>query len=146
VFSAAAITDGLDGLLARRAGATRLGRDLDPVADALTAVAAAGAARRAGWVSTGAAGLLLARTAAPVAVVAATYFRTGTRPPTDAFRATRHLSPALIAGLALAPFTRRAGSALTSAASIASLALALRLADSTTQPLPCCSQLRRQYS
>jgi phosphatidylglycerophosphate synthase len=120
----AGASDALDGALARRAGPTRLGRDLDPIADALTSAAAARAARRAGWLPAGAARLSTARSAIPLAAVAAGYFRTGQRPATDAFRGTRRLSPVMLGGLVAAPFAARTGAVLTSASSIGSLALA----------------------
>lgn len=124
LLALAAATDALDGALARRAGPTRLGRDLDTVADALTSTAAARAASRAGWLLPAAARLAAARSAIPVAVVTASYFRTGHRPPRDAFGATRRLAPALLAGLAASPISPRTGAALTGAASIGSLVLA----------------------
>jgi phosphatidylglycerophosphate synthase len=124
LLALAGASDALDGVLARRVGPTRLGRDLDTVADALTGAVAARAARRAGWLPTGASRLAAARSVIPVAVVAASYFRTGRRPAGDAVGATRRLAPALLAGLAIAPFSRLTGAGLTSAASIGSLALA----------------------
>jgi phosphatidylglycerophosphate synthase len=120
----AGTSDALDGVLARRAGPTRLGRDLDPIADALTSATAARAARKAGWLAAGAAQLCAARSAIPLMAVAAGYFRTGQRPATDAFQATRPLSPVMLGGLVAAPFSARTGATLTSAASIGSLALA----------------------
>jgi phosphatidylglycerophosphate synthase len=120
----AGATDALDGILARRTGETRLGRDLDPIADALTSAAAARAARQAGWLPASAARLATARSAIPLTSVAAGYFGTGRRPPTSAFRATRPLSPVLLAGLIVAPLSARVGAALIGAASIGSLALA----------------------
>jgi phosphatidylglycerophosphate synthase len=65
----AGVSDALDGMIARRAGPTRLGRDLDPIADALTSTAAARAACRAGWLPVGAARLSTARSAIPLAAV-----------------------------------------------------------------------------
>lgn len=123
LIATAAASDVLDGPLARRAGSTRLGGDLDTIADAVTLASAARAARRAGWLPTGAARLVAVRSSLPVAVVAATYFRTGQRPASDCFGATRRLAPVLLGGLAAAPFSARAGATLTSAASLASLAL-----------------------
>jgi phosphatidylglycerophosphate synthase len=114
-------TDLLDGALARRAGPSRLGRDLDTLADLLTRSAAVRAARRAGWLSPGAAELAVARYALPLTVVTATYFRTGGRPPRGRLGETRWTGPALLAGLALSPGAPRAGNALIRAASIVSL-------------------------
>lgn len=123
LIATAAASDAFDGPLARRAGITRLGGDLDTIADAVTLASAARAARRAGWLPTGAARLVAMRSSLPVAVVAATYFRTGQRPASDCFGATRRLAPVLLGGLGAAPFSPRAGATLTSAASLASLAL-----------------------
>jgi len=123
LIASAAATDALDGPLARRIAATRLGSDLDKAADALTIAAASRAARRAGWLSASTARLLTARSVLPVAAVAATYFRTSQRPPIDTFGATRPLTPALLGGLLAAPFSRRSGAALAGAASIAFLVL-----------------------
>jgi hypothetical protein len=124
LLALAGATDALDGALARRTGPTRLGADLDTVADVITGVTAARAARRAGWLPAGASQLVAARHAAPIAVVSASYFRTDHRPATNAFGATRRLAPALLAGLATAPFSNRIAVALTSTASIGALALA----------------------
>jgi phosphatidylglycerophosphate synthase len=123
LIASAAASDALDGALARRIGQTRLGSDLDKAADALTIAAASHAATRAGWLPRGAARLLAVRSVLPVAAVATTYFRTGRRPAIDSFGASRRLAPALLGGLVVAPFWPRAGAALASAASIASVAL-----------------------
>jgi phosphatidylglycerophosphate synthase len=123
LIASAAASDALDGVLARRVGPTRLGSDLDKAADALTIAAASRAARRAGWLPSSAARLLTIRSALPVAAVAITYFRAGRRPPIDMFGATRRFAPVLLGGLAAAPYWPHAGATLTSAASIASLAL-----------------------
>ena len=48
LIASAAASDALDGPLARRAGTTRLGRDLDTLADALVSTVAARSASRAG--------------------------------------------------------------------------------------------------
>ncbi|HUY59409.1 MAG TPA: CDP-alcohol phosphatidyltransferase family protein [Solirubrobacteraceae bacterium] len=131
LLALAGASDALDGILARHAGPTRLGRDLDTVADALTGAAAARVARRAGWLPTSVARLVAARNAIPVVVVSASYLRTGRRPATDAFGATRRLAPVLLTGLAIAPFSRWTGAGLTSAASIGSFALAWHTRSTT---------------
>lgn len=123
LIAAAATSDVVDGVLARRIGPTRLGSDLDKAADLMTLAAAARAAGRAGWLGPSAARLLTARSALPVIAVATTYFRTGQRPAIDSIGVSRRLAPAVFGGLAAAPFWPRAGAAITSAASIASLAL-----------------------
>ncbi len=126
LITAAAVTDALDGAFARRAGPTRLGRDLDTVADTMTSLTATRAAHRAGWLPAGAAGLVTARSTIPILVIAATYFRTGQRLETTAPRATRQIAPILFAGLAVAPASSRAGATLSSAASIGALTIAWR--------------------
>ena len=129
-------SDALDGVLARRAGPTRLGRDVDTIADALTRLTAVRVAWRAGWLPAPAARLAAARHGIPVAVVAAGYFRTGRRPDTDAFEVARGLIPVLFGGLALAPFSPRTGAALTGTASIGSLALAWLTRSTNGPPAP----------
>jgi phosphatidylglycerophosphate synthase len=121
LLAVAAMTDALDGSLARRVGPTRLGRDLDTVADASTAMAAARAAWIAGWLPGGAVSLTVARSAAPIAILATTYFLTAGRPPAETLEATRGLAPAVLGGIAAAPFAPRAGAVVTTVASIASL-------------------------
>jgi phosphatidylglycerophosphate synthase len=123
LIASAAASDALDGALARRTGPTRLGSDLDKAADALTLAAAARAARRAGWLAPDVARVLTIKGVLPSVAVAATYFRTGRRPAIDTFGASRRLAPALLGGLAAAPYWPRSGAALASAASIASLAI-----------------------
>jgi len=132
LIAAAGASDALDGALARRTGPSRLGRDLDTVADALTSAAAARAGRRAGWLPANAARLVTLRSVVPITVVAATYFRTGQRPPDDAFGATRRLAPILLSGFAASPFAPRTGAALIGCASIGSLALASHLTSAAS--------------
>lgn len=123
LIASAAVSDALDGALARGAGTSRLGRDLDRVADALVVGVAARAASRAGWLPVRTAQLAVIRSGLPVASAAASYFRTGQRPLVDSLGPGRRLAPVLLGGLAAAPFSSRAGAALTSGASVASLAL-----------------------
>lgn len=121
----AGATDILDGPLARREGPTRLGRDLDKAADTILISVAARAARRALWISPRAARLTHLRSALPVVYVAASYFTTGRRPIVDSLGAGRLLGPVMLGGLAIAPYSQRLGAGLTSAASVASLLLAV---------------------
>ncbi len=123
LIASAAGTDALDGTLARRAGTTRFGRDLDTLADALVTAAAARGAARAGWLPRGVARLAVIRSAAPAAYATGIYFRTGRRSVVDSLGSSRQLAPALLGGLAAAPFSRRAGAALTTGASAMSLGL-----------------------
>ena len=53
ICALALASDGLDGVLARRAGPTRMGRDLEGLADAAFAVAALRGAVRHGWLGRG---------------------------------------------------------------------------------------------
>lgn len=122
LLAVAASTDVADGMLARRCGPTRLGRDLDNVADVLVGVAGVRAASRAGWVGPAVARLALARHALPVALVAAGYFGAGRRP--SAFGTMRPAAPAVVGGLVLGPFARRTASALLAGGSLAGLVLA----------------------
>jgi phosphatidylglycerophosphate synthase len=127
-FTALVVTAGasdyLDGRLARRAGATRLGRDLDRAADVAVKVAAAHAARRADWLSPAAATLVAAAPIVATATVATSYFATGHAPATDAPLAARPIAPVLVGGLALAPSARSAANVLVMTASLATLASA----------------------
>ncbi len=126
-LSAAATTDLLDGPLARADGATRLGRDLDAVADLVIGAAAASACRRAGWLSAGAAWAVCARCAVVLAASCWQYFARGTRAPPDRYGPTRWTAPLLVTGLALAGVgRRRAAGALVVAASAGALASASR--------------------
>lgn len=109
---AMALTDTLDGPLARRCGATRLGRDLDRSADLAVLFAAVTAARREGWLKAPVTHLLLFRAGLPIAFVAGSYFLQGARPKANGFQSFRRLTPALIGGLAIAPRTPLTGSAL----------------------------------
>lgn len=123
LIAAAGATDYFDGRLARRSGPTRLGRDIDTIADLAVKLAAARAARRAGWLTPATTRLLAGCQIAGVATVAGAYFSTG-RPPAGLARA-RWAAPALLGGLALAPHAPRSANRLVSAASLATLIIAL---------------------
>src|ERR671931_122321 len=108
LVAAAGASDLLDGWLARRAGPTRLGRELDTIADVAVKLAAARAARRAGWLSPTTGRLLSGCQVAGVATAATAYFRTGQPPGDQAGRSARWIAPFLIGALALAPQAPRA--------------------------------------
>jgi phosphatidylglycerophosphate synthase len=117
LIAAAALTDALDGQLARRSGATRLGRDLDTIADVLVKLAAARAARRAGWLTSATVRHLVACQGVGVALTTASYLRTGRRrlaAPSE----VRWSAAALLGGLTVVPRAPRAGSALVAVASL----------------------------
>lgn len=99
------LSDLADGRLARRAGPTRLGRSLDHSADVAVSAAAAVAVARAGWVSRGPAGLLLARGAGSVLFASAHYFIQAQAPPRD-FAGARWTGSVLYAGLVAAALGR----------------------------------------
>jgi phosphatidylglycerophosphate synthase len=104
------VTDALDGVLARRYGRTRLGRDLDTTADLAFLAVAAAAARRAGRLSRPAAWALGARSSAGVALAAGAVLGRARRP---AIRARPWGAALRIGGVALGVTRRRrAGTAL----------------------------------
>jgi hypothetical protein len=123
LIAAAGATDYLDGRLARRSGPTRLGRDLDTIADVAVKLAAARAARRAGWLTPDTTCLLAGCQLAGVTAVAGAYFRTGRSPAGVA--AARWVAPPLLGGVALAPHAPGAANRLVRAASLATLIIAL---------------------
>lgn len=120
---AAGATDLADGALARGHGPTRLGRDLDTVADMLVGGAGVRTARRAGWIRPGPAALATGRHALPVAVVTASYLGSGHRPAHADLAATRLTAPVLLGGLAVSPRAPLLGDALIASASLAALLL-----------------------
>jgi len=126
VVAAGGASDVLDGRLARRAGTTRLGRELDSAADSAFFSAAAVGAARAGWASPAAALAPVARHAAGVAFVALGWFARGSLPDLED-RTTRWLAAPSAAGLLLAAAgTRRAADATLTVASVAALATQAR--------------------
>ncbi|WP_249010525.1 CDP-alcohol phosphatidyltransferase family protein [Conexibacter sp. DBS9H8] len=120
----AALTDTLDGPLARQLGPTRLGRDLDRTADLMVMLAAASSARRLGWLNRPVATLLLLRATLPIAVVAGSYFLRDAAPNADEFGSYRLLAPMLTAGLAIAPTAPRVGNTLVAIAAASPLTTA----------------------
>jgi hypothetical protein len=121
LIATAGATDILDGRLARNTGATRLGRDLDRVADVALKLAAARAGRRARWLSPTAASLLAGSQIAGVALFATAYFRTGRAPALGGLRSLHRTGPPLLAGLALAPRRPRAADRMVAGTSLAVL-------------------------
>lgn len=122
IVAAGAVSDGLDGLLARRGGPTRLGAQLDSSADALFFSAAAVGAARAGWSSRAATVASLARHLAGAGYVAWHWLARGGPPRLDA--RTRWAAAPGAAGLLLsAAGARRTGGTLLVAGSIATTAV-----------------------
>ncbi len=77
ICALALASDGLDGALARRTGPTRLGRDLEGLADVAFAIAALRGAVRQGWLGRGAARAELARIAVGIGYAAGDLARPG---------------------------------------------------------------------
>jgi phosphatidylglycerophosphate synthase len=120
IVALGACSDGLDGAVARRRGPTRLGRDLDAVADLLFLSAAVRGAARAELVGPYAARALLARQGLVALATAVHYFAVGRPPSRRALGATRWVSPLVTAGiLAGAAGHRRIGNTLLACTALA---------------------------
>lgn len=119
-------SDGLDGRLARAAVPTRLGRDLEALADAAFAVAALRGARRRGWLGRAAAGAELARIATGLGYALIVWFRCARAPDPGVLHAARRSTPLRAAGLVAAGLGRRrlAGALVTGGAAWSGLATA----------------------
>lgn len=110
VVVVAGVTDFLDGVLARRKGRTRLGRDLDTTADLAFVSSAAVAMRSSGRISPLAFTAVAARQSLGVAIAAGAVFARARRP---AIRARPWGAALRVGGLALSAAGReRVGSAL----------------------------------
>lgn len=110
---AAFATDVLDGQLARATEPTRIGRDLEGLADsAFTAAALRGAVRR-GWLAPTVAHAELARLGVGLAYALVVYFGAAQRPDPQVTRAARVTTPVRVAGVVAAAAGRpRAAAAL----------------------------------
>jgi phosphatidylglycerophosphate synthase len=119
-------SDGLDGALARRAGPTRIGRDLEGLADAAFAAAALRGAVRQGWLGRGAARAELGRIALGIGYSAAIWLGRATAPEARVLHAARAATPLRAAGLVAAGMGRRrtAGRLVTAGALTSALATA----------------------
>ena len=130
VCAVAGATDVLDGRLARAAGPTRIGRDLEGLVDACFATAALRAGVRDASVRRGVAAVELARLGAGLGYVLYVYFGRADAPDPGVTRAARLATPVRLAGLIAAGTGRRrlAGALVGGAAawSVAALATALR--------------------
>jgi phosphatidylglycerophosphate synthase len=125
VCAAAAASDALDGPLARRAGATRAGRDLEVLVDACFAAAALRGALRHDWLPPAVVRVELVRLGAGLAYAVTAYFGTARPPRTALLRAARLTTILRAGGLMLAGTSRhRAAAALVLAGSATSIALA----------------------
>ncbi len=100
-------TDGLDGQLARASVPTRLGRDLEGLADAAFAVAALRGARRCGWLGRAAAAAELARIAGGLGYALLVWFGSAQAPDPRVLHAARVTTPIRAGGLVAAGLGRR---------------------------------------
>jgi len=124
VCALAAATDTLDGPLARRAGPTRAGRDLEGLVDACFAAAALRGALRRGWLPPLVGGAELLRLGAGLGYAVAVYFGRARPPRAHVLRAARAATAVRTAGLALAGTSRRrTGAALLAVGWTVSVAL-----------------------
>jgi phosphatidylglycerophosphate synthase len=129
VCGLAALTDALDGPLARRCGATRAGRDLEGLVDACFELAALRGLTRTGRLGRGAALAESARLTAGVGYATFAYLGRAKAPEVRLVRAARSMTAVRFAGLlAAASGRRRRGRALLVSGSACSVALTARTA------------------
>ena len=107
ICTLALASDGLDGVLARRDGPTRIGRDLEGLADAAFAVAALRGAVRRGWIGRGAAGAEVARLGLGIGYGTAVWFGRARAPEPRVLHAARAATPIRAGGLVAAGLGRR---------------------------------------
>jgi hypothetical protein len=100
-------SDGLDGRLARATVPTRIGRDLEGLADAAFAAAALRGARRGDWLGRGAAGAELARIAVGLGYTVLVWLGSARAPDPGVLHAARVTTPLRTGGLVAAGLGRR---------------------------------------
>ncbi len=127
--AAAFVSDALDGRLARATACTRIGRDLEGLADAAFAAAALRGALRRGWLGRGAAGAELARNAIGLCYALLVWFGSARAPDPRVLHAARATTPLRAGGLVAAGLGRRrlAGALVTSGAALSAAATASAL-------------------
>ncbi|HEV7805328.1 MAG TPA: CDP-alcohol phosphatidyltransferase family protein [Solirubrobacteraceae bacterium] len=101
------VSDGLDGRLARAAEPTRLGRDLEGLADWAFSAAALGGALRRGWLGRAAAAGELARLGAGLGYALVVYLGSASAPDARVVHAARATTPLRAAGLLAAGLGHR---------------------------------------
>jgi len=120
----AAVTDAVDGPVARATTPTRAGRDLEGLVDAAVLVAALLSAARQQRLHPGVIALELGRLTTGVAFASAVYFSRAQRPSAEILRAGRWTTPVRMAGLLAAGAGHRRGAdALVGGGSLASIGL-----------------------
>lgn len=107
ICALALASDGLDGALARRTATTRIGRDLEGLADVAFAAAALRGAVRNDWLGRGAARAELARIALGIGYAGAIWFGRAQAPEARVLHAARAATPLRAAGLVAAGLGRR---------------------------------------
>jgi hypothetical protein len=140
VCLAAAATDTLDGPVARRAGPTRAGRDLEGLVDLCFAASALRGARRRGWLGRAPVAGELARVGAGALYAVGVWFGRAQPPPAELLHAARWATVLRVAGLTAAGSGRRrlAGGLLLcgSGLSLALLARAAAASSRASSPSP----------
>jgi phosphatidylglycerophosphate synthase len=135
VCAVAAATDALDGPLARRAGATRAGRDLEALVDACFTAAALRGAQRRGWLPPAVAAAELLRLGVGFSYALATYLGRASPPRPELLRAARVTTAMRAGGLALVGTRRRrAAAAMLATGSVTSVALVVAAMRSSRSP------------
>lgn len=143
VCAAAFATDGLDGRLARWAESSRIGRDLEGLADAAFAAAALRGALRRGWIGRPVAAGELVRVGLGFCYALVVWFGRADAPDPRVLHAARVTTPVRVAGLLAAGSGRRrladllvGGGAAWSAATVL---IALSAEDRGQPPAPASS-------
>ena len=125
VCAAAAVTDTLDGPLARRAEPTRAGRDFERLVDACFAAAGLRGALRRGWLPPVVVAAELLRLGTGLGYATAVYFSRARAPRPQVLRAARAATAVRATGLTLAGTShRRTAAAFVAIGSGVSVALA----------------------
>jgi hypothetical protein len=101
------VSDGLDGRLARACEPTRIGRDLEGLADAMFAAAALRGALHRGWLGRAAGRGELVRLAAGFGYAWVVWFGSASAPDPRVLHAARLTTPVRAAGLVAAGLGRR---------------------------------------
>lgn len=141
VCALAAVSDALDGPLARRGQPTRAGRDLEGLVDACFTAAALLGLVRSGRLGRPAVGLEGARVGAGALYATWTYFARARAPDRSVVRAARATSAIRVAALVAAGSgRRRIGDAALSAGSLASVALLARAAARSARAPSACGR------
>jgi len=133
----ALVTDGLDGHLARASHPTRIGRDLEGLADAAFAAAALRGALRNGWLGRVAATGELARIGLGFGYALVVWLRSAAAPDPRVLHAARVTTPLRAAGLVAAGLGRRraADALIIGGAACSAAAIVQALSSRAGQPV-----------